>query len=85
MSQQTQDWQGRLSPNEKHWQGCLQHLRAARLRRSIAEDVPLYLAPTIAAYLASHTEKTSPHLGAVTLPLSTMKMQCITNKENEHA
>jgi hypothetical protein len=74
MSQQTPDWQGRLSPNTIHWQGCLQQMRAARLRRAIDEDVPLYLAPTIAAYLASHNEETSHHQGAVTIPLSTIKM-----------
>jgi hypothetical protein len=69
-----QDWQGRLSPNTIHWQGCLQHLRAARLRRAIADEIPLHMAPVIAAYLATHTEATNPHLGSVTMPLSTIKM-----------
>ena len=77
----TQDWQGRLSPNEKHWQGCLQHLRAARLRRAIAAEVPLYMAPTIAAYLASHAKETSPRLGAVTMPMPTEFHLTHTSKE----
>jgi hypothetical protein len=81
MSQQTPDWQGRLSPNTQHWQGCLQHMRAARLRRAIADEIPLHMAPTIAAYLASHTEETYSQLGAVTIPINTEIHLAHTQKE----
>lgn len=64
-----QDWQGRLAPNEQHWQGCKRYLRAARIRRAIAADIPLHMAPVIAAYLANHHEETCHQLGAVTIPM----------------
>jgi hypothetical protein len=66
--------QGCLSPNEHYWQGCLNHLRAARLRRDIAAEIPLHMAPVIAAYLASNNEETCHQLRAVTIPMTNESM-----------
>ena len=61
-------WQRSLSPSEEYW-GCMKHLRAAVIRREIADEIPLYLASTIAAYIANEHEITRTHIGIVTVPM----------------
>jgi hypothetical protein len=76
MNDNAQDaWQRCLGPIEKHWQRCRQRLRYAVVRRAIAEDVPLCLVPTIAAYLASEHEVTRTHIGIVTVPMTTTSIK----------
>lgn len=70
------DWQRCLSPMEEYW-NCMKQLRAAVIRREIAEDVPLHLVPTIAAYLANEYESTRAHIGIVTVPMTTTKHSTI--------
>lgn len=66
-------WQRCLSPIEEHWQRCRQRLRYAIIRRAIAQDVPLCLVPTIAAYLSNEYESTRTQIGIVTVPMPTTK------------
>lgn len=76
MQTEVQDaWQRCRSPIEEHWQCCRQRLRAAALRRAIAEDVPFYLAPTIAAYMANEYEITRTQIGIVTVPMPTTSIK----------
>lgn len=70
-------WQRCRSPIGAHWQRCRQRLRAAALRRAIAEDVPLCLVPTIAAYLSDEYESTRTQIGIVTVPMPTTKHSII--------
>lgn len=68
-------WQRCRSPIEEHWQRCRQRLRYAVIRRAIAQDVPLCLVPTIAAYLSNEHEVTRTHIGIVTVPMPTTSIK----------
>jgi hypothetical protein len=74
-------WQRRLSPVEDRWK-CMKHLHTAATRHEIANEIPLHLAPVIAAYLANEQEITQTSLGAVTAPIVTKKT-IIHCKESE--
>ena len=75
MNEKVQDaWQRCRSPLEGCWK-CMKQLRAAAIRREIAADTPLYLAPTIAAYLANEHEITRTQIGIVTVPMPTTSIK----------
>ena len=76
-------WQRSLSPVEGRW-GCMKHLRAAAIRREIANEIPLYLASVIAAYCASEHEITRTSIGAVTAPIVTEYSKTIIQKEKDY-
>lgn len=62
----------------------MKQLRAAVIRREIAEDVPLHLVPTIAAYLANECESTRTQIGIVTVPMPTTKHSTIHTHRGEN-
>lgn len=72
------DWRRSLSPVEECWQ-WMKYLRAAKIRRDIAADLPLCLVPTIGAYLANEYETTRTHIGAVTIPIPTKHIKTTTH------
>jgi hypothetical protein len=82
LNESMDNWQRRLCPVEDRWER-MKHLRAAVIRREIANEIPLYLAPVIAAYLANEQEITQTSLGAVTAPIVTKHEKTIIQPMKE--
>lgn len=81
MYEEVETGQWSLSPTKECW-NCMQRMRVARIRREMAADVPLHLAPVIAAYLADNHETTSSSIGTVTEPIHTVQTTTQHQKEN---
>jgi hypothetical protein len=65
----------------------MKHLHTAATRHEIANEIPLHLAPVIAAYLANEQEITQTSLGVVTEPLPTKYLKtsihCYKNERED--
>jgi hypothetical protein len=74
-------WQRRLSPVEDRWERMKQ-MHADAIHREIDHELPLHLAPVIAAYCAQEHDAIQTNLGAMTAPVTTKHAKTIIQKED---